>query len=527
MPERATTREARAHDRRRWPRASRRALGLFPIAAPLLALGAACTAVIGFPDVPTPDNLGDASSKDALVAHVEAHAPPLDAAGDVGPAPHDASADAPCTTGEVDCLGALPRTCLGGVWLGNSGGACSDASGVCLHGACVACTPGAVQCAGPAPQECSDAGAWQSHGAPCDASSTCLGGACVGVCGPGEAMCNGETPETCTATGEWQAVDGGACATGAPCCGGTCKTDDSDNCGACGIVCNGSCTSGACLVTLATGQNDPENLVVVGNEVYWVTLTNPGTVVKVPADGGASVTLATAVEQAQGPYALAVAGSSVYWVDLDDNTIDKVAIDGGATTTIASGLEYTGLVIDSDTLFATSGDSSGLITRQLLSGGARTTIATAQDDPWSIGIEGAHVYWVDLVPAGSIVKAGLDGGAPVTLAAADNSYGFAVDSTGVYWANDTASGSVLRVGLDGGALLTLATEQAGPYSLTVDGTNVYWTTETTVVKAPVSGEGPVVTLATGQAEPSAIVVDATSVYWATFTGGTILKRTPK
>jgi hypothetical protein len=129
-----------------------------------------------------------------------------------------------------------------------------------------------------------------------------------------------------------------------------------------------------------------------------------------------------------------------------------------------------------------------------------------------------HVFWVDREGCcggynccgGRLMKAPIDGGQPVVLAALTTSlvapWSMAADSVAVYWvgfefvqppvctlhAVNPLVGSLQRVGIDGGTPVTLAslpTERSpssglfyGSPGVAVDDTCVYWTTLTQVMK---------------------------------------------
>jgi hypothetical protein len=127
-----------------------------------------------------------------------------------------------------------------------------------------------------------------------------------------------------------------------------------------------------------------------------------------------------------------------------------------------------------------------------LGGGPVTTLATAQNNPQSIAVDAANVYWTNK--------------------------GTANEGT---FAPSYTDGSVMQMPIGGGAPITLANNQLLLGSLAVDATSVYWTNAGTtgddgqVMKAPIGGGAPATALATGQFLPSGVALDADSVVWLT------------
>jgi hypothetical protein len=324
-------------------------------------------------------------------------------------------------------------------------------------------------------------------------------------------------------------------------CGGTTCVDtlkDPMNCGGCSITCNGTCTLGRCLVTLATAE-DSQAIALDATNVYW-TSYNVGneivSVMKVPLAGGTPTILAT--QASVGSFSMAVDGTSVYWTGdvvagcCAADAVMKVALGGGMPTTLGSGPSGEnpfGVAVDATSIYWT--DQTGRVVKVALGGGTPTTLAS-NGGFGGIAVDATSVYWV----AGDVMQVPLGGGTTTTLARGPGGIGsvIAIDSTSAYWtypgtSASTSDGKVMKVPLAGGTPTTLASNQSYPEAIAVDSTSVYWTnagTTGSVMKVPLGG-GVLTTLASGTS-PQGIAVDATSVYWTVLgAGGAVMKLTPK
>jgi hypothetical protein len=302
-------------------------------------------------------------------------------------------------------------------------------------------------------------------------------------------------------------------------------------------------TCGRTPVATATGQSSPVSIAVDKNNVYWTDeypyqgfgggVIGPA-VVKAPLDGGAPTVLAAS----PAPSGIAVDDTYVYWTDqLGGNGVMRVPIDGGATVTLVHGnldggqpYQATAITLDANNVYFTSpyGPSAGYVMSVPKDGGAPFVIASGQGYPdWGLAVDATNVYWVNsgtnaiYYRDSAVMMAPItgvpDGGSPTILASypvANAPNQVAVDSTNVYWAN--SSGTVMKIPKAGGCPVTLASGQGNaPWGLAVDGTNVYWTdegyTSGTVMTVPIAG-GCVTGLAAGN-NLLGIAVDSTNVYW--------------
>ncbi len=229
------------------------------------------------------------------------------------------------------------------------------------------------------------------------------------------------------------------------------------------------------------------------------------------------------------PRSIVVDATDVYWLngDRNDCRLWRVPREGGVKEVVGTESYVAAIALDTTHLYLAR-PGYGSVMRKPLSGGEAVELVTGQPEPRALVVDSTHVYWVNAVEDGSVMRVVLDGssGAEVLAGGLAEPYDLAVDSTHVYWVG-FGDGTVKKVPLGGGTVVTLTSGQVSPVGITVDSTHVYWTDRDalTVMKVPLAGGAPV-TLATNQHYASDIAVDSTHVYWTNHDGAGAVMRIP-
>jgi len=224
------------------------------------------------------------------------------------------------------------------------------------------------------------------------------------------------------------------------------------------------------------------------------------------------------------------------------NDASKGKDGGGSSVKCGSGCTDTGGTCSAGSCVCTDGYSScdnACVNEQLdvgncggcgiacaescISGECQVTLSSSESAT-ALAVDATNLYWIN--SSGSVVKAGISGGSPVTLIASqDGPQGIALDAANVYWT--TSDGNLVSIPKSGGSLITIASGQSGILGLAVQGANAYWGasdgTSYAILTARTASAGAgapptEVSSQLGGAQPVAIAVDASNVYWTTKSG---------
>ena len=259
--------------------------------------------------------------------------------------------------------------------------------------------------------------------------------------------------------------------------------------------CTGRVYGSECVLTLAQNQINARALAAAGMDVYWLISACAGAPCAMSASSYADgVTTVLGNVPSANLGSLAVGGDEVYWTNTATANIQSVSTSGGAVADIDvgdAGVSGYGLAVNQTTLYFLTGPSdgaSGSIASMPIAGGTPTIVASGLSSPAALNVVGSSLYWLD-----------------------------------------TADGYVMTMPTTGGHALADLSGITGATGLAVDGTNAYWITRTVpaaLMRAPLSGDGPVVTLYTEE-ELDAVAVDANNVYVTDSMAGNVYAISPK
>ncbi|APR84845.1 Putative serine/threonine-protein kinase pknH [Minicystis rosea] len=251
--------------------------------------------------------------------------------------------------------------------------------------------------------------------------------------------------------------------------------------------------------------------------------------------GSAPVTCATCVVVAalpagSRPYGIALDATHVYWTNTGTGEVMQADKDGSAKVTIASGQEAPhALTVQGGQVIWGLYAAIGALRKAPIGGGPSVDLLPLAPAVLEVVANDSYVWWtrepddVQRVPFNGLP----DGGVEDLLTGNPLANGLAFDGTNIFWAN-RQDGYVKRGDIDLSNETTLGIGDV-PWGVAVDGSRIYWTEQGSapkigkVMTASKADGADAKALATEQASPQGIAVDDTSVYWANRDDGTINK----
>jgi hypothetical protein len=376
---------------------------------------------------------------------------------------------------------------------------------------------------------------------------------------------------TCLAT-HCPAADGGVCATPGSGCTG-CQTQaefDPDVCGTPFSNCQGDTSgtpdasvtpialAGGTIVTLASGLDQPQVVIVNNGLVYYSQVSQTGAVSSVAlVDAGAPATITPSQPY---PMGLAVDSSNAYvWnsgsfsgsttVNNSDGTVVQVPLAGGAAITLESGLEVAyaapylnAIAVSGSTVFwvaGATGHDGAIMAATVGTASGGHVLYGSQPFPEAVVTDGTFVYWTNwgtfdsmgnYNADGAVLKAPITGAGPVTTLASNQlaPAAIAIDANNVYWTNAgklggenlpaPGTGSVMQVSKSGTGITVLDANEAVPLGITVSASTVYWCEYTLsspgqIQSIPIGG-GARVAIAADLSDPFGITISGKTIVWS-------------
>ncbi len=239
---------------------------------------------------------------------------------------------------------------------------------------------------------------------------------------------------------------------------------------------------------LATGQNSPRALQVLGDSVFWLNQggrpVGAKGVFSVPGRGGA---VSAHTSGASDILAMAADSAAVYWLAPREGKIVRVPRGGGEEQVLAetTGISR-GLVIDDADVFWAENEAIYAVPK---AGGKVRTVSPA-GIPDYVALDDTYVYWYSTV-SGVLFRAPKKGAPRPTKVYADEKHTLHfifLDGNDLFVSYGPENAMVIqRLPKAGGTPVTVVEKQQPGSDFAIDGAHIYWITDDDVWMVPRSG----------------------------------------
>jgi hypothetical protein len=155
-------------------------------------------------------------------------------------------------------------------------------------------------------------------------------------------------------------------------------------------------------VALADHQATPVAVAVDagGDRLYWSSFGQSEIRTRVL---GATGSVETFAEEQDSAWDVVARNGVVYWTSDQHGTLSSAPADGGAAVVLATAVDASGLAVD-DAHAYWSDAVTGTILATPVGGGDTVVLASGQALPSEVARDAHNVYWTNCVPGGAVMR---------------------------------------------------------------------------------------------------------------------------
>lgn len=271
----------------------------------------------------------------------------------------------------------------------------------------------------------------------------------------------------------------------------------------------------------AEDLDQPSNLTVFDDSIYWVELESNDVVLKwMHIDGGENF-IGAKLESL--PFATAADDAGVYFASASEESVVFAPHIGLDTSSLHESVSAPlALALTEDYAFWTA--ANGCLFRGAKEGGPAATLGCADDAATSLSLVEGHAYVS--TASGALYRADTEPGGAFEkiLSGEDFGGGFVADTNGVYWA-DAAKRRVNHFSFASDVVSPLASSQFGTAAVAQDRFYLYFSSQGDgSIKRVLKSGGDVEVMANHQNLPGQLVATAEYIYWINEGAGSVVRQ---